>query len=156
MPFFYSLPAPPIPHLPPFPSICLCHTYTLCIPFSSPDKIYISLSSKLVSRNKICWQYSIGNGGFYYGRLDPFCQYIRRSVFYFILTRLLQTVHHNAYAQDPYAQEFGIKISEKLASVEARILPPPWVIVCSLSCLLLYCYWIYLLSVFILNCALLV
>ncbi|KAM7475272.1 hypothetical protein LguiB_022515 [Lonicera macranthoides] len=39
---------------------------------------------------------------------------------------ILQTVHHNAYAQDPYAQEFGIKISEKLASVEARILPPPW------------------------------
>lgn len=40
----------------------------------------------------------------------------------------MQTVNHNAYAQDPYAQEFGIKISEKLASVEARILPAPWVI----------------------------
>ncbi|CAK7327901.1 unnamed protein product [Dovyalis caffra] len=37
-----------------------------------------------------------------------------------------QTVHHNAYHNDPYAKEFGIKISEKLASVEARILPPPW------------------------------
>ncbi|CAK9164364.1 unnamed protein product [Ilex paraguariensis] len=39
---------------------------------------------------------------------------------------ILQTVHHNAYADDPYAKEFGIKISERLASVEARILPAPW------------------------------
>uniref|UniRef100_A0A1D1XWX4 Protein argonaute 1A n=1 Tax=Anthurium amnicola TaxID=1678845 RepID=A0A1D1XWX4_9ARAE len=39
---------------------------------------------------------------------------------------ILQTVHHNAYQDDPYAKEFGIKISEKLASVEARILPAPW------------------------------
>ncbi|KAH1089359.1 hypothetical protein J1N35_016616 [Gossypium stocksii] len=39
---------------------------------------------------------------------------------------ILQTVQHNAYDQDPYAKEFGIKISEKLASVEARILPAPW------------------------------
>lgn len=39
----------------------------------------------------------------------------------------VQTVHHNAYHQDPYAKEFGIKISEKLAQVEARILPAPWV-----------------------------
>lgn len=38
-----------------------------------------------------------------------------------------QTVHHNAYHDDPYAKEFGIKIDDKLASVEARILPPPWV-----------------------------
>ena len=34
-------------------------------------------------------------------------------------------MHHNAYYEDPYAQEFGIKIDEKLASVEARVLPPP-------------------------------
>ncbi|CAK9164365.1 unnamed protein product [Ilex paraguariensis] len=39
---------------------------------------------------------------------------------------ILQTVHHNAYADDPYAKEFGIKISENMASVEARILPAPW------------------------------
>ncbi|KVI07875.1 Argonaute/Dicer protein, PAZ [Cynara cardunculus var. scolymus] len=39
---------------------------------------------------------------------------------------ILKTVSHNAYGQDPYAKEFGIKISQKLASVEARILPPPW------------------------------
>lgn len=38
-----------------------------------------------------------------------------------------QTVRHNAYAEDPYAKEFGIKISEKLAQVEARVLPAPWV-----------------------------
>nr|QOP58841.1 argonaute 1b [Nicotiana benthamiana] len=38
---------------------------------------------------------------------------------------ILETVHHNAYANDPYAKEFGIKISDKLAQVEARILPPP-------------------------------
>ncbi|KAE8723979.1 Protein argonaute 1D [Hibiscus syriacus] len=39
---------------------------------------------------------------------------------------IMQTVHQNAYLEDPYAKEFGIKIREKLASVEARILPPPW------------------------------
>ncbi|KAJ7970200.1 Protein argonaute [Quillaja saponaria] len=39
---------------------------------------------------------------------------------------IMQTVRHNAYQNDPYAKEFGIKISEKLAQVEARILPPPW------------------------------
>ncbi|KAH7842876.1 hypothetical protein Vadar_010056 [Vaccinium darrowii] len=39
---------------------------------------------------------------------------------------ILQTVQHNAYDQDPYANEFGIKISDKLASVEARVLPAPW------------------------------
>lgn len=40
---------------------------------------------------------------------------------------VFQTVHHNAYYEDPYAQEFGIKIDERLASVEARVLPAPWV-----------------------------
>ncbi|OWM82968.1 hypothetical protein CDL15_Pgr005368 [Punica granatum] len=39
---------------------------------------------------------------------------------------ILRTVRHNAYGEDPYAKEFGIKISEKLAQVEARILPAPW------------------------------
>ncbi|GAB2292537.1 argonaute 1 [Dionaea muscipula] len=39
---------------------------------------------------------------------------------------IVQTVHHNSYHADPYAQEFGIKIDEKLASVEARVLPAPW------------------------------
>lgn len=39
---------------------------------------------------------------------------------------ILQTVHHNAYHADPYAQEFGIKIDNRLASVEARVLPAPW------------------------------
>lgn len=39
---------------------------------------------------------------------------------------IMQTVHHNAYGEDPYAKEFGIKISATLASVEARILPAPW------------------------------
>ncbi|CAL0320451.1 unnamed protein product [Lupinus luteus] len=39
---------------------------------------------------------------------------------------ILRTVHHNAYNEDPYAKEFGIEIGEKLASVEARILPAPW------------------------------
>lgn len=36
-----------------------------------------------------------------------------------------QTVKHNAYGEDKYAKEFGIKISANLAQVEARILPPP-------------------------------
>ncbi|XP_017219228.1 protein argonaute 10 isoform X2 [Daucus carota subsp. sativus] len=39
---------------------------------------------------------------------------------------ILQTVKHNAYDQDLYAKEFGMRISEKLASVEARVLPAPW------------------------------
>ncbi|ESQ30702.1 hypothetical protein EUTSA_v10011196mg [Eutrema salsugineum] len=39
---------------------------------------------------------------------------------------ILRTVQLNAYDKDPYAKEFGIKISATLASVEARILPPPW------------------------------
>lgn len=38
---------------------------------------------------------------------------------------ILQTVYKNAYNKDPYAKEFGIKISDRLASVEARILPAP-------------------------------
>jgi hypothetical protein len=36
-----------------------------------------------------------------------------------------QMVKHNAYEKDDYAQEFGITISDRLASVEARILPAP-------------------------------
>uniref|UniRef100_A0A0D9WRS8 Piwi domain-containing protein n=1 Tax=Leersia perrieri TaxID=77586 RepID=A0A0D9WRS8_9ORYZ len=39
---------------------------------------------------------------------------------------ILQTVQQNEYDQDPYANEFGINISEKLTSVEARVLPAPW------------------------------
>lgn len=39
---------------------------------------------------------------------------------------IIQTVRQNAYNQDPYAKEFGIKISEKLPCIEARILPAPW------------------------------
>ncbi|KAA8535033.1 hypothetical protein F0562_030036 [Nyssa sinensis] len=39
---------------------------------------------------------------------------------------ILQTIQQNTYNQDPYAKEFGITIDEKLASVEARVLPAPW------------------------------
>ncbi|KAK8913853.1 Protein argonaute PNH1 [Platanthera zijinensis] len=39
---------------------------------------------------------------------------------------VLQTVHQNAYEQDPYAKEFGINVSNKLTTVEARVLPAPW------------------------------
>ncbi|KAL5721684.1 argonaute 1B [Ranunculus cassubicifolius] len=39
---------------------------------------------------------------------------------------IVRTVQHNAYQNDDYANEFGIKISDKLASVEARVLPAPW------------------------------
>ncbi|KAM0897314.1 hypothetical protein ACQ4PT_022671 [Festuca glaucescens] len=38
---------------------------------------------------------------------------------------IIQMVKHNAYQDDPYAKEFGINISDRLASVEARILPAP-------------------------------
>ncbi|VAI45323.1 unnamed protein product [Triticum turgidum subsp. durum] len=37
-----------------------------------------------------------------------------------------RTVHKNGYDQDPYAKEFGINISDKLTSIEARVLPAPW------------------------------
>ncbi|KAJ0968996.1 hypothetical protein J5N97_021873 [Dioscorea zingiberensis] len=39
---------------------------------------------------------------------------------------IIQTVHHNAYDDDEYAKEFGIKISQSLALVDARVLPAPW------------------------------
>ena len=45
-------------------------------------------------------------------------------------------VKHNAYQDDPYAKEFGINISDRLASVEARILPAPrvgWTILVKIS-----------------------
>ncbi|KAF5186588.1 argonaute [Thalictrum thalictroides] len=35
-------------------------------------------------------------------------------------------IRENVYDEDPYVEEFGIKMSEKLASVVARILPAPW------------------------------
>ncbi|KAI4326460.1 hypothetical protein MLD38_031773 [Melastoma candidum] len=38
---------------------------------------------------------------------------------------IIKTVDHNAYSDDPYAKEFGIKISKQLARVEARVLPAP-------------------------------
>ncbi|KAM0946817.1 hypothetical protein DsansV1_C08g0079561 [Dioscorea sansibarensis] len=38
---------------------------------------------------------------------------------------IIQTVHHNAYHNDQYAREFGIRISPSLALVDARILPAP-------------------------------
>ncbi|XAR66951.1 hypothetical protein NMG60_11013346 [Bertholletia excelsa] len=39
---------------------------------------------------------------------------------------ILQTIHQNGYKEDPYAKEFGINIEDKLATVEARVLPAPW------------------------------
>ncbi|XP_051136528.1 protein argonaute 1-like [Andrographis paniculata] len=39
---------------------------------------------------------------------------------------IVKTVRHNQYSGDKYANEFGIKISENLAQVEARVLPAPW------------------------------
>ncbi|KAG5097421.1 hypothetical protein JHK82_047275 [Glycine max] len=41
-------------------------------------------------------------------------------------TDILQTIHQNDYEYNPYAKEFGISIDSKLASVEARVLPAPW------------------------------
>ena len=34
-------------------------------------------------------------------------------------------VLHNKYAEDKFAQEFGIKVCSDLVSVPARVLPPP-------------------------------
>ncbi|AES65969.2 eukaryotic translation initiation factor 2c [Medicago truncatula] len=41
-------------------------------------------------------------------------------------TDILQTIEQNNYENNPYAKEFGISIDKKLASVEARVLPSPW------------------------------
>ncbi|KAH1246694.1 Protein argonaute PNH1 [Glycine max] len=41
-------------------------------------------------------------------------------------TDILQTIQQNNYENNPYAKEFGISIDSKLASVEARVLPAPW------------------------------
>ncbi|KAJ4845702.1 Protein argonaute PNH1 [Turnera subulata] len=38
----------------------------------------------------------------------------------------METMQQNGYDQDPYAKEFGISVDHKLASVEARVLPAPW------------------------------
>ncbi|KAF6159246.1 hypothetical protein GIB67_032017 [Kingdonia uniflora] len=38
---------------------------------------------------------------------------------------IIKAVHHNDYDEDPYAKEFGLKINNKLATMEARILPTP-------------------------------
>ena len=42
-----------------------------------------------------------------------------------ILFVCIQMVNRNSYHDDPYAKEFGIKISERMALVEARVLPAP-------------------------------
>ncbi|KAK7328401.1 hypothetical protein VNO77_22506 [Canavalia gladiata] len=39
---------------------------------------------------------------------------------------ILQTVEQNNYENNPYAKEFGINIDNRLASVDARVLPAPW------------------------------
>ncbi|XP_058115117.1 protein argonaute 1D-like isoform X1 [Magnolia sinica] len=52
----------------------------------------------------------------------------KTALYYETVQEIFKTVHHNAYHEDPCAKEFGIKISEKLALVEARILPAPWVV----------------------------
>lgn len=39
---------------------------------------------------------------------------------------VVQTIQQNAYKHDPLAKEFGLSIADKPASVEARVLPAPW------------------------------
>lgn len=55
---------------------------------------------------------------------------------------MLQMVRHNNYNKDELATEFGIQVQEKLALVEARVLPPPEVFSGS-SNLLLYLFFFY-------------
>lgn len=38
-----------------------------------------------------------------------------------------QTMHQSCFKEDPYLKEFGITIDDKLTSVDARVLPAPWV-----------------------------
>uniref|UniRef100_A0A803PCX8 Argonaute linker 2 domain-containing protein n=1 Tax=Cannabis sativa TaxID=3483 RepID=A0A803PCX8_CANSA len=60
---------------------------------------------------------------------QPFSPQLFFSISFFVsfsCSNQKETVEHNAYDQDPYAKEFGIRISEKLAYVEAQILPAPW------------------------------
>lgn len=42
------------------------------------------------------------------------------------IDRQAEIVNSNTNEEDPYAKEFGIHISNELATVEARILPTPW------------------------------
>ncbi|XP_024966350.1 protein argonaute PNH1-like isoform X2 [Cynara cardunculus var. scolymus] len=39
---------------------------------------------------------------------------------------ILQTMHQSSFKEDPYAKEFGISIDDRLTSVDARVLPAPW------------------------------
>ncbi|PWA60381.1 Argonaute/Dicer protein, PAZ [Artemisia annua] len=39
---------------------------------------------------------------------------------------ILQTMHYNGYNEDSYAKEFGITIDDKPTSIDARVLPAPW------------------------------
>ncbi|RYR75812.1 hypothetical protein Ahy_A01g000394 isoform F [Arachis hypogaea] len=41
-------------------------------------------------------------------------------------TDILQTIQENDYEYNPYAKEFGISVDSKLTSVDARVLPAPW------------------------------
>ncbi|XP_068461651.1 protein argonaute PNH1-like [Phaseolus vulgaris] len=41
-------------------------------------------------------------------------------------TGILKAIQQNNYEYNPYVKEFGISIDSKLASVEARVLPAPW------------------------------
>lgn len=82
----------------------------------------------------------------YYSKVHELCTtsslpWFGNDIFLYFLA--MQTVQHNAYDQDPYAKEFGIRISEKLASVEARVLPAPWVrcCICKLAIMSLKCYF---------------
>ncbi|KAF6145256.1 hypothetical protein GIB67_041451 [Kingdonia uniflora] len=38
---------------------------------------------------------------------------------------IVKAAHHNDYDENPYAKEFGLKISNKLVTIEALILPTP-------------------------------
>jgi hypothetical protein len=44
-----------------------------------------------------------------------------------MISNMPQMVVHNNYAEDKFAQEFGIKVCSDLVSVPARVLPPPLV-----------------------------
>lgn len=53
---------------------------------------------------------------------------------------MMQMVRRNNYNRDKLATEFGIQVQEKLALVEARVLPPPEVIYDLSNLLYLLCF----------------
>jgi len=70
-----------------------------------------------------------------------YCTCVCRNVKFIVLSSLSCHVFGSQAAvkgnsnEEPYAKEFGIEIKKELVSLDARVLPPPWVNVSVRSCI---------------------